>query len=495
MSEEKPDKNTRYYYLGVLAVFLGICSPKLLAYGMFVDGLFYATLAKNMAVGVGSFWQPHFSETLFPVFYEHPQLAIWLQSLAFRVFGDHVMVERLYSLFTMLLVALLTVKIWKRITGEAVTAWFPLLVLISFPAVPWASLNNMLENSMSVFVCGAVWLYLVAVQKNSRIWVALSGLALFLGMFSKGIPALFPLSLPCWIWLFTSRISLKTALLDTVWLLGCALLPFLFLYAWSAEARNFIDHYATTQLLPSVAGTREVSGTRFYIIRKFLEQALIPCAVLAATMLVIMIRAGKKGNLFRVHKNNSLMFLALALCGVLPLMLSLKQNGHYLLPVYPFLALAVALPFQPYLKILMGKVQNSSPFWIGLRVGSCVLLVLALSVTLVHMGKIGRDKELLQVVFECNRHIPRNTVINIDTERSVLWGFHGNFARTRNISLDVNKETKREYYLSNQGIFHDARHAGEGYVFLMKNGNYVLLKQIRQPMAGEPSDSKLQDNQ
>ena len=71
--------------------------PRMTARGMFGDGLLYATMARNMSVGVGSFWKPALSATSYIEFYEHPPLGLALQSLAFRAFGDHFAVERVYA--------------------------------------------------------------------------------------------------------------------------------------------------------------------------------------------------------------------------------------------------------------------------------------------------------------------------------------------------------------------------------------------------------------
>lgn len=50
-----------------------------------MDGLFYSSIARNLSNGVGTFWQTHFSNTLFPRFYEHPPLALGIQSLFLKL--------------------------------------------------------------------------------------------------------------------------------------------------------------------------------------------------------------------------------------------------------------------------------------------------------------------------------------------------------------------------------------------------------------------------
>ena len=61
------------YSLWCLAVSLYclLVLPRLLSYGMFLDGVTYASIARNMAENYGSFWQPYYTATVYPTFYEH----------------------------------------------------------------------------------------------------------------------------------------------------------------------------------------------------------------------------------------------------------------------------------------------------------------------------------------------------------------------------------------------------------------------------------------
>ena len=56
---------------------------------MFFDGITFASIARNLAEGRGRFWEPSYTATIYPAFYEHPPLGFWLQSLWFRALGDH----------------------------------------------------------------------------------------------------------------------------------------------------------------------------------------------------------------------------------------------------------------------------------------------------------------------------------------------------------------------------------------------------------------------
>ena len=100
-------------YLIVTGIFLIIISPGLLSEGMFMDGIVYSTISKNLASGIGSFWNPHFTSTCFPVFHDHPPLAFWIQSVFYKLFGESLLIEKFYSLFTYIIVGYNILRIWK----------------------------------------------------------------------------------------------------------------------------------------------------------------------------------------------------------------------------------------------------------------------------------------------------------------------------------------------------------------------------------------------
>src|SRR6266852_7226573 len=77
----------------VISLYCLLVLPRMLSYGMFLDGVTYASMARNMAENYGSFWQPYYTATVYPTFYEHPPLGFWLQSWAYRLCGDSVYVE------------------------------------------------------------------------------------------------------------------------------------------------------------------------------------------------------------------------------------------------------------------------------------------------------------------------------------------------------------------------------------------------------------------
>ena len=65
----------------VLSLYCLLLGFKLLRLGKHGDGIEYASVARNLADGVGTFWKPYLDDYLHPVFHEHPPFVFWLQSL------------------------------------------------------------------------------------------------------------------------------------------------------------------------------------------------------------------------------------------------------------------------------------------------------------------------------------------------------------------------------------------------------------------------------
>src|SRR5262245_12228702 len=87
--ERMPPTAIRSLRLLTLAACVAAFVPRVAHRGMFVDGVTYASVARNLAEGRGRFWAPSYTATLYPEFYEHPPLGFWLQSRWFRLLGDH----------------------------------------------------------------------------------------------------------------------------------------------------------------------------------------------------------------------------------------------------------------------------------------------------------------------------------------------------------------------------------------------------------------------
>jgi 4-amino-4-deoxy-L-arabinose transferase-like glycosyltransferase len=197
---------------------------------MFSDGIWYASAARNMAEGVGSFWHPHYMDGIDDNFMLHFPLGIWMQSLAFRIFGDSTLVEFFWGASAGLMIVLLICVLWRRLGGiksDLPGAWWPAVLFALTPMVSWVVANNLLESTMTVFVMlGAIAAYQAVVVKGRwriLLWISLSGGFLSLALLTKGLPGVFPLALPLLAGYFLDDVPRRRGIATTAAVLYCFL--------------------------------------------------------------------------------------------------------------------------------------------------------------------------------------------------------------------------------------------------------------------------------
>lgn len=431
-------------------IFILLVCPQLLQDGMFMDGQQYAIVAKNLAHGLGSFWFPFLSETWMKAgsisFMEHPPLVYGIQALYFKVFGDSMYTERIYSLSTAIFSAYIIVLIWRTVYSEKPMkefSWFPVLLWILIPVNFWSYQNNMQENTMGVFTLLAVYFLLRALIHDRKValLLTLGAIAIFLASFSKGPPGLFPLGTVAIFWLSTRKISFAKVLLYSFYLLAVPSLIYAVILL-NESANESLSFYFFERLLYRI-NNEGVVENRFYSISKTLLE-LIPSVILALLIIFFAKRKNKQVKASSDKNKLALFFLLIGVSGSFPLILTSVQRGFYLVPAMPFFAIAIAIYTLPYLSILLEKIE---PIWnkiIGLV--SVLLLVISLYVSLFQLGKIGRDKEMLHDVYLIGEVIPEGTSVKIEPYLYDNWSLQFYLLRHFNISLGPSVENST-YFL------------------------------------------------
>lgn len=317
---------------------------------MFVDGLTYASLSRNLAEGQGHFWSPFYTATLYPVFYEQPPLGIWMQSLAFRLAGDSTAVEFVWGVGCGLVMIWLISLVWRDLLPIQVGSWWPVMVFLLFPLVSWILANNMLENTMACFALLGFWAVVRALAAPNRrvelAWAAGSGAAMALAMLTKGFPAAFLLAVPAAA-LFMRRTVASRAWRITLFLslVGVSVIGF-FLLCGGVEARVWADKYLSQQVFRSLSGQREVARSHFFLLGKLATELAVPFVLVALLHLATRRRRGRGGRVpVGPSRGVSGFLLVSAVLATFPLLVSPKQLGWYLYPGLSLWALAIAASF------------------------------------------------------------------------------------------------------------------------------------------------------
>ena len=425
--------NNTPFWLLLIGIIIILLSNSLLTEGMFLDGVTYACISRNMACGLGSFWNPHYTQTIGPVFHSHPPLAFGLEALAFRLLGDYCWVEKVYSMLTFLLAALLIVMIWKRTTNNIQWAWLSLLFWISMPIVTWCAANNMLENTMTVFVLLSVYLLIISYQRNNKVWLFMSGFSLFLAFLSKGFAGLFPIVFPLIYCIFDEQHRWIQGPIDCLLLLF--ILAVLSVLTWLAFPLSlpYLKDYINLQMM---SGLHEaIVSSRFYIVFNMFQQLIVPILILAIIFIIKKIKRIERTKVFEFPPDRKwfFIFLIFSLTGVLPMMLSVKQRDFYMLAAMPFFALAFGHLSLSMVNMMLLKIKPNVRKWMLL--GSSVVLLLGIVLNVCHIGKYGRDEALIEEVKSQIDKADGKTVIEISPEEYTQWAKHAYYMRYGKISL------------------------------------------------------------
>ncbi len=432
MSQTGRSNNTPFWLL-LIGMFLILVNGSLLTEGMFFDGVTYASISRNMAEGQGTFWNPHYTQTLYPEFRQHPPLALGLESLAFKALGDHWWVEKAYSILTFLLSGLLIALVWKRTTNSLRLAWLPLLFWLSVPLVTWCATNNMLENTMSVFVLLSVYLMIVGYQRNHKVWLMLSAFTLILAFLSKGFPGLFPMVFPFLYCVFDQKRKWFQGIIDTLLLLLTLAVLAGVMFLVFPSSLTYLKEYFNLQVI--AGGLHEVTAsTRFSIVFNLVIQMAIPFAI---ALVLVVCKSRNKTNRqafgFPDDKGWFYSFLILGLLGVLPIMLSVKQRDFYMLAALPFFALACGHIALSMVNTLILSIMPKVCKWMTRGALGVVLVGLVLNIN--HVGKYGRDEALIEEVKQRLATAEDKTIIEISPEEFSQWAKHAYYMRYGKMSL------------------------------------------------------------
>lgn len=412
----------------VLSIWSLVLLPWLFGKGIFADGLYYGTIARNWCFGTGDLWQFYVSESLMNPFYSHPPLAFWIQGSLFCIFGDYWWMDRAFSLLCFVLTATAMLGIWRLFFRHGKT-WLPLFILLLLPTASWAYNNNVLENSMGTFCIWAVYLQLSAIksEKLGLLKNIFSGLLIFAAVLCKGPTGLFPLALPFMLLIYNREINIKGVLMSFLPILTFILSLLLLLY--SDDARTYLKAYFEIQIQGSFS-LSEKSGEAL-----MLKQLLVEILPLGAIVFLLLYWIKKKIQLGK----EALLFFLIAASASLPILISPKQMGFYILPSLPFWALGFSALLQG---INLSKIVISKNVLI---LSSVLLFTISILSMLYNFGQPIRDLVLLNDIEKISTILPKKSKAGLDPKLSEHWKVQGYFAREKSISFYPIGHAKYKY--------------------------------------------------
>lgn len=454
------DRRHLPFWLFAFSAIIALSVSVLVQDGMFMDAVLYSSVAHNESIGIGTFWFPQYS-TLniagLSSFHEQPPLIFGIVSLFYRVFGESIYVERLYTFITMVITIWLIRALWRWTfrddAGLKGYTWLVLVLWIAIPCVYWAYSNNMCENTMGIFALCSV-LFTLRGMGNDSLSVPdllLSGLFIFLATMSKGFPAFFPLGVPFVYYVIYRNHSFGQMVTATFLLLVAPAICYAILFS-IPESRESLSIYLFKRALFRINNDPTVKYRLDVLYRIFCQ--LIP-SLLIMTIVFVVARA-RKMNTAITHMRPALLFSAIGLLASVPLTLTLVQKDIYLIPCFPYLALGMAAFVVHLVHTWVGRVDIGSRLYRILLYGNVVALVGSIVLTIACVGKPNREKDMLHDVYALKKIVPRFSTVTVppqmyDEYDFVLQGF---LVRYDNISISPYRQY--DYYLIDKAIKADA---------------------------------------
>jgi hypothetical protein len=428
--------------------------PRSFDHVLFIDGLAYAAISRNMASGQGTFWEPHFADSFWlpfnhcSFFCEHPPLMFGIQSLLFKIFGDTTAVENSYNTIILLASMWLIFCIWQKLFEHNSQirehAWLPILLWYGLRIVWWSVPNNLLDTTMAVFCIGSCYFQLTAITSRKLQvgrWL-LSGIMLVFACMTKGPVGIFPLAFPAIYSLVYGKIFFKPALSGTLILLA-GFLSLMLLILQYPPAHYFLSHYFEGQVMAALLKKREKVANdwtaHFYLV-KLLFTNIVPHLVVLLGLLGANFYGKLKPRISSQTKNVCFLTFLLTISVVFPMLASVKQGDYYLMPALPFVGLFFAACMIELLLPITLKFSFLT------RLSFSILAVLAV-IMMVYKLTYPETDRLFDISKKLSEYVPPNSKIYLPDKISNNAAIHTSFQRYNRLSIAYDpKNTKYLYF-------------------------------------------------
>lgn len=441
------------YFFSLSLLLVCIILP-LTRHGMFMDGVIYAAISKNLSMGYGSLWKPFYSQTDFAVFYEHPPLVFYFQSLFFKLFGHAFWVERFYS-FLMALGQFGLIA-WYWLKNKKADYQSLGLLLLLWLLIPLNHIydSNMLEGTLTLFTTAASLILLVETRSTAFFFIKylLGALTVVVAFFCNGPTALFPLAVPFFHHFFSEQRAIVKGIKETA-LLVVLVTFILSVFYWLVPAvLQNTQQYFSTQLLASIVGTRTLTYVglwHLHIFYLFFRSYWLATVVAFVFLLIASIVDGLSfGEQLKscCKEKKFWLFFTLTLISSLPVGVSHRQALSYIMQSAPFFVLAMMYFCYDSVKIIALYCEKKKFFLKTLNIFSGLVFVGTLIAVLNLAGGFNRDKAMLADL-QYLMHYCQNDEI-ISASPNVYYAWYTGAYLARYSMMSVTPKLGNKYYLA-----------------------------------------------
>ncbi len=235
--------SSRLAFASVLLIWIALFFGQSWNLSFGIDGFTYAALAKN-SVSTGQWTTLHLSDDLWPKFYQHPPLVIWLQSIFFYLFGVHELTTRLLmSLFSG--GTLIYLWKWGKWMGSPWIGWTAIFTLMTSLQYVIYATDLYLDGPLTFFLVAGAASFLQLERKGRIRDLLVFSFAMTGAWMTKGLAGL-ALPVACGVYLCTFCFldTSRAYLLIQRFLAGCGLTMILILiWTFYADGIGFFSNY------------------------------------------------------------------------------------------------------------------------------------------------------------------------------------------------------------------------------------------------------------
>lgn len=387
--------------------------------------------------------------------------------------------ENLYNLLILIVTIVLLAAIWKQFfkgTKLASMSWLPVLCWYSLLIVWYAMPNNFLDSTMTVFCLLSCYFQLRAFEigntsRQRNAFLLLGGFSIFLSVMTKGPVGLYPLAFSGIYLLFYKRVKWTDTVFSTILLVTAFSVPLLLLFLYE-PARFFFSKYFEGQVVNALLQKREkVSeepGAHLYLLKE-LFRSVWPHLAATIGLFLIARFTGIKTYLSQNTARIALVCLMVATSGIVPMLVSVKQYHHYLLPAMPFVALLFAVLVSEIVEALYG---------FNLSLSKIATVVAAICCWVITFQKLEYHEQnvISNNTRQLMKHIPQSATLGVCSNLLNNPDIYAYSQRYHQMSLCSRADTTT-YTLVDANCVDAYKKIGHELVSL--EGNYFLL--IKKP--------------
>lgn len=433
--------------------------------GMFMDGIIYATISRNLAVNIGRFFEPIYVDS----FESNLSLTYFIQSFFFKIFGDFFWVEKLHNAVFLILNIVLLHSIFKI---KHKTSAIPILFWWLSPSIPWIFTNNLMEITVSFFFLLSLFFYLKFKENHQKSYFIFFVLATIFASYSKAFVGFFPLAFPFVHFIIYRKISFQKLLIEYLILLSCIGVVFGLFFCYDPALIQW------KKLIAYQLHSNDLISTSFWISKLiFLKEILVnfwPQLFILCLLYILK----KRNNLnIPIHKDVSFFFL-LFVFAIIPFAIFKKFFGFYLSIAAPFIALGVASYFSNFEIIFKNfLIPNLLKKYIFIVL--ILLNIIGFIVSIIHFGNIKRDKNLIEdsqfIAAEIAKRKGSMRISHINLSQDFAYNYYEQAYLARAIPQEIKMYTADSiknfngFYISKNALSPNAIMSPHGYYFLNCN--------------------------